>query len=329
MRIVVSFPESPDVYPRKRSWHAQLSCFVFDGLRAQFGSNVRFLDWEQSEAFCDDDLLVTFRPNRNMLSWKRTISIDNCTLDVDKWNHGEFRKYGFEVPVDAHKHEMDDHIRGCLSAIIMTNDVALGRWQRGSQDVLALKKFYLDNLGSVHVVPHPIDKRFWKPFFDEQHLNRPMKMLVLHDGWRKNSQQLIDLLVDSGFREGMHFDVTDWISKDSDNRLRRLQRKYSMVASCSYSESGPVNMHEFLCQGLMVYGHEEWWDGYGLEQTRWSYDPARRSEMRDNLLYLFDEANFDGLIKHRNRIWRTQMARLDTHWSALLGILIDEVRRAS
>jgi hypothetical protein len=81
-----------------------------------------------------------------------------------------------------------------------------------------------------------------------------------------------------------------------------------------------------MCQGLVLYGHEDWWDGQGFQDLRWTYDPETQyaNEIRlTKLLTLQPEEMRDLRFDQHHR----HMERQDNSWSHLTGILLNEVKK--
>jgi len=180
--------------------------------------------------------------------------------------------------------------------------------------------------------PHLIDRNRFRRVPKER-LNGPgdrfgHRLMAYHTGWRKSSAEAIALLEASGFQRGRDFDVVARIDKNNPAVLRAAVRRFNIVFSGSFSETGPINLIEYVVQGFLVAGHKDWWTGYGLDATVWSYDPARREEMRARLAWLLDPANLDELEAHRERICRHLCERPDMDWEPSVDHLAEIVRRA-
>jgi hypothetical protein len=135
-------------------------------------------------------------------------------------------------------------------------------------------------------------------------------------------------LEENEFGRGKKFDVENHIDKDDYRVMRRLVKNYNIIFSGSFSESGPINLIEYLVQGFVVAGHEAWWSGYDFPETVWSYDPALRHVMVQRLTWLLEEANVPLIQDHRDRILRYFMSRPDIEWDDYLDKLAEIIRRA-
>lgn len=323
--IAVNFPCRPDLYPHRMqySW-AQISHFVFDALMRAFPrTKVEFFAPGATIPLADSDVLVG-NVSDHMLRWKRSIIVDNDNLDVDRWLHGRFSKYGADYPT-YHTGWTKPHMEGCLAALLKTSDVAIRRWDSGDESVAAKKAWLLSSLGSVHVLPHPIDKVVFGARYRPEAQAGRMKMLVYHAGPTKNARELIDLLGKLGFT-GHDFTVTDNITR-APEIVERIVRDYPIFAHVSVSEGFPYLANEFMCDGVLLYGHEEWWDGYGDDRLTWTYDPARQEENASKLRYLFKPSSRADLRDLRKIVRDRHVGRIDNEWSYFTNILVDEVRK--
>jgi len=317
--IYVSFPKKPNHYPKRVHWHGQLSHHIYWGLVRRFGSqNVEFVKWKDIAPVKNRDLVVTFLPNINYHHTTRIIGVENDTLIPERWSSPIFSKFGIDAQVDDLR-SLEPLLERPVGYCVLSNDVALGKLRSGDtktcEHVERIKSFVN---GNYAVSPHPIDKkrfrRIPKKDFQRNGLLSRHRMMIYHKYWRKSSQATIDLLKDMGYREGHEFSIVNWVNKDSSLAMRRLTRKYNIVFSGSYSESGPSNILEFLAQGFLVAGHEDWWDGYGFPQTVWSYDPEKKQTMMKNLAYLLDDRNVPEMESHRDRILANYIDREDNEW---------------
>ena len=93
------------------------------------------------------------------------------------------------------------------------------------------------------------------------------------------------------------------------------------------SEGFPYLANEILCAGPTLYGHEEWWDGYGDSRITWTYDPRRQEENADKLRFLFDSKNLDEVLTIRQCVREAHMSRMDNNWEHFLGVLVAEVEK--
>lgn len=309
------------------SWWGQLRNNIFTSVNKYY-KDISLVPWDSKIPLSGSDILITFLPNQNMLKWKRTISIDNSNFDCLKWNAGKFKKGCFEVDIaDNYMHKYDNYTQGILGHIIMSNDVAISRCKSDELSVRDLFNFYKSTSSNVFITPHPIDKTYWSSIYDPNYFRNPTKMLVYHNGERKNSSQLISMLLLMGLKEGEHFDVTSYIKKDNLKKLKKYLTNYNITANCSYSETGPVNLIEIMANGQLIFGHEEWWSGCGHEQLRWSYDPQFQERNKSNLAYLFNQSNIHELHQIRNTSVETLLNRNDNNWSVITDKVIEIIKK--
>jgi hypothetical protein len=330
--VYVSFPVSPDAYPANPDWHAQLCFFVFQALRQRFGDRVVFYPWETPPPLRSADALVTFLPHPALVHWKRSVLVDNETFDVDKWRHAAFRRFGYNARVSRVAHH-DQPLARQFHRIVLCNDVILRRIETRDSRV-AERWDYLNAIcdGRITVHPHPIDKAFFGRLYNTLPVPDRARMLVYHGGWRKNSAELIELLRRTGFVEEEDFAIVKYIDKRDDHLVRYLLQKFFFVGNASFSESGPINMWEYLSSGHIVYGHEDWWDGAGNLRLCWSYDPARMEENAANLDFLLRGMSREALVAERDRLWRWWMERTDNEWGRVtddVGDQVDKLLRSS
>jgi hypothetical protein len=98
--------------------------------------------------------------------------------------------------------------------------------------------------------------------------------------------------------------------------------EFAYLAHTSYSEGFPYFANEFLCQGLPLFGHEEWWDPYGYDILKWTYDPERQDQNLLNLKTLFGKDFNEEYYKMRTHITQTHLDRIDNNWAFLTDRLI-------
>lgn len=334
--IYVSFPRRPDDYAADCVWHAQLSHHVYHGLCRRLGhGKVEFVEWDQVIAAAPQDLIVTCLPNANYRTGARIIGVENDTLVQRRWTHSTFDCHGIEARVDDVR-ELFPLLRNAAGLLVMTHDVALARLAAGEADATGhVRRLEAYCHGNIHVGLHPIDRarfRRWpKARLNRQRwwTRRRHRMMVYHAGWRKNSAEAIAMMKGLGFREGKHFDVVDFVNKNDEASMKALVDRYNIVFSGSFSESGPINIIEYLIQGFVIAGHEAWWDGYGFAESVWSYDPSQADEMRRRLLWLMDEGNLPAMLRHRERIHSHFMEREDMAWDGFIDRLLAIIERAS
>lgn len=333
--IHVSFPRGPDGYPQDCHWHAQLSHHVYHGLRKRFGgAGVEFVGWDTDIPARPSDLIVTCLPNRNYRTGARIIGVENDTLIPERWMQESIDLHGMRVQIGDIR-ELRPLINNAVGLMVMTNDVALGRLEAGEARAVEHAAWQSAACGgNLCYSPHPLDrqrfrrtpkrrldrKRWWNA--------RENRMLVYHGGWRKNSAETIAMLDELGYARGQRFDVTDFVDKNDQRRMAELVDRYNIIFSGSFSESGPINMIEYLVQGFVIAGHEDWWPGYGFEESVWSYDPALRGEMARRMAWLMDNRNVGAMQDHRDRILRHFLTREDMDWDVFLDKLAGIVRRA-
>lgn len=332
--IYVSFPRSPDDYQQDCRWHAQLSHHIYHGLRKRFGGvGVEFVAWDRDIPASASDLVVTCLPNRNYRSGARIIGVENDTLIPERWQQTCVDIHGIQVRVDDIR-DLRPLLNNAVGLMVMTNDVALDRLKAGDARAVEHSRWQSEACGgNLFYTPHPIDrdrfrrvpkgalnrKRWWN--------SRQHRMMVYHAGWRKNSAETIAVLEAMGHARGQDFDVIDVVDKNDPQSMRDLVERYNIVFSGSFSESGPINMIEYLMQGFVIAGHEDWWDGYGFPESVWSYDPALQGEMRRRLAWLMDNRNVPVMQDHRDRILRHFMTRQDMDWDVALDRLGEVIRR--
>jgi hypothetical protein len=323
--VHVSFPAAPDAYPAEPHWHAQLCSFIFKALQARFGERVAFCPWDRMPPLRAADALVTFLPHPALPRWKRTVLIDNDAFDVDKWRYAAFRRYGYDAPLDPVAGPYAA-LRGQFHRVVLCNDVTLRRVAARDAQVADCWDYLHDLAGGrVSLHPHPIDKAYFSRLFQEGVAPDRARMLVYHGGPRKNSAELIALLRAQGYEENKDFSVVKYVDKKNEDLLRFLRQNFLFVANTSFSETGPINMWEYMTAGHLIYGHEEWWDGAGEPGLCWSYDPARAADNAAALDYRLRRADMNTLLAERDRIRGWWMERTDNEWSAVAGDVVQRV----
>lgn len=331
--IYVSFPKPPNHFPRKVHWHGQLSHHVYWGLVNRLGrQNVDFVKWKEKAPVKNRDLLVTCLPNNNYHHTNRIIGVENDTLIPARWSSPTFGKFGIDAPVDDLR-ALEPLLKRAAGYCVLSNDVALGKLRSGDPETCGHVEHFKQLVGGNYVVaPHPIDKqrfrRIPKRKFSRNGFMSRHRMMIYHKDWRKSSQAAIDLLLEMGYRQGREFGVVNWVNKNNPLSMRRFTQKYNIVFSGSYSETGPANILEFLTQGFLIAGHEDWWDGYGFPQTVWSYDPRKGKKMKENLAYLLDDGNVPEMEHNRDRILTDYLAREDNEWDYFCDRLVEVIKRA-
>lgn len=324
MRIAFSWPCAPDKYPHKEQYsHAQISYHVFNALRAHF-HNVVFVPQREDFPLRDSDLLISNMHGPTAHHPSRII-LEADNFENDKWMHARFRKYGMNHPTDE-VWSLNGHLQGALGIIMMSNDVALRRWERNDPCIALKKAFLLNAAPWVFVCPHPIDKENFGKHYRENHRFDRARMLIYDEGERKNAAQLVEMLERLGYKRGEDFDTTKWFNK-SDSVVRTLLDMCMLFGHVSISEGFPYLASEFLCGGMMLFGNEEWWDGQEDTHLTWSYDPLRQKENEQKLCYFFDPKNLDELHERRRMQRNRHVMRIDNDWKYLTDALVSEVRK--
>ena len=323
-KIYVAFVNKPDDYLNNHSANPAISHFVYYAIKKKYGNRVVSALWTDDLPLSGNDLLVTILPNQNLNKWKRSIIITNDTFDVDKWKYGRFKKYGLNLQTD-HTIYYNCQIKDTLAGFWMTNDLAINRWENNDPQVLEKKKWLQNNTGNVILTQAPLDKEYLLKLYEPNRQFNDLQMLVYHNGWRKNAQQLIDLLNKNGYNH--KFDVINYMNKEDPNNVKRYLSKYAYLAHTSVSEAFPYFASDLLCQGLLLFGHEEWWHGYGNSCLTWSYDPKKEEE---NLAKLKKLLSNDFLNKYgalRDEVWSKHVNRTDNNWDFFTNMVVDEISK--
>ncbi|WP_029009844.1 hypothetical protein [Azospirillum halopraeferens] len=322
--IHVSFPQPPDAYPATRHWHAQISRFVTEALTARFGRRVAFAPWTAPLAPRGRDVLVSFLPHPALRTWKRSVVVENMNFDVDKWRHGAFRRHGYDAPLDAVA-ETYRWLEGQYALVVLSNDVAMRRVAARDPRVAACHDWAVAAVRHLSLHPHPIDKVEFSRLHGRFPVPDKVRMLVYHGGPRKNSAELVATLRDLGFRENADFSVVGHVPKGNGDLLAFLRQNFAVVANTSFSETGPINMIEYLLSGHAVYGHDDWWDGAGNAHFCWSYDPAAQAANRAGLTHILRAMAPADVAAEAERVRARYVERTDTDWPAVLVPLCDRV----
>lgn len=322
--VLAAFPRPAEAWPADRHWHAQLAHFVVAALHRRFGDRVRAVPWGAEVEPAGRDVFVSLLPHPLLARWKRSVVLENLNFDVDKWRHGAFRRYGFDVPLDRTAETMR-WLEGQYALSVLGNDVTIARCRAGDPQVAACHDHLKRSVVAMTLHPHPIDKAFFSRLFGQVALPERARMLVYHGGPRKNSAELIALLRRLGFREGADFAVSAYVDKNDDAVLARLLSRFLVVASASYSETGPVNMIEYMLSGHLVYGHEDWWAAEGEPRLCWTYDPARQEENAAALDWLLRQAPMPELMAIRDRRRQSWLDRADTGWPSYTDVVCERV----
>ena len=323
-KIYVAFVNAPNDYLTNHSANAAISHFIYHAIKKKYGDMVISALWTDDLPLNNNDLLVSILPNKNLNKWKRSIVITNDNFDVDKWKYGVFNKYELNFKTD-HTIFYNCQLNGVLASFWMTNDLAIERWNNNHLQVAEKKKWLEDNAGRVILTQPPLDKEYLIRLYDPNIQFNELKMLVYHDGWRKNGQHLIDLLNRHGYQS--KFDVIASMNKENDNNVKYYLSKYAYLAHISVSEAFPYFASDLLCQGLVLYGHEEWWHGYGNTDLTWSYDPGRIDENMDKIKKLLSKKFIEEYYDLRKDIWNKHVNRLDNNWDYFTNLIIEEIER--
>lgn len=319
--IFLSLPVPPNAYPRRPDWHAQMSHFVGRGLVTRYGRDtVTFLPWDSEAELSRDDILVTCLPNRNYQRTRRIVALENDTLRQSRVDSPSFEYFGKTWRVDDIR-KYHNWLDGVPAAVIMTNDVALERLARGEPDFVARDRSLRRQVGSVAYTVHPCDKAYFANHLPKRRFRRGAPIGIYHDGWRKNSEEIIAVAREAGLREGRDFDVFRRVRKNVRLELAFFTWRHNVIASGSLSESGPVNLTEFLYQGFHIVGHDEWWPSFGGDLSQFSYDPEKREGMRELLRHLADSNALPEVERERDRILALNLARTDNTWDHYLGLV--------
>jgi hypothetical protein len=321
MTIYVSFPQSPSDYENKSctlSW-AQISYFVYTGLKDRF-ENVVYSPHMQPINLSGKDMLVTQSLNPDVRKWReRTVVVDNDNFDVNKWKYGKFTKYGLNKPT-PHTYIFNHIFPGLYGAVIKTNDVAIAKWKGDHPDILEKKQFFLSNIKNFRFAPHPIDKQFFSTNYNKDlKLTKP-KMLIYNSGNLKNANELIHTLTD---QYGFFIDKFDVVNHIEKTTSPEHVKKYTYFAHVSCSEGFPYLANELLCQGILLYGHEEWWEPYGHGILKYTYDPVRNEQNIANLRRLLSDDFLEEYYLLRNDIVSKHLSRKDNDWGYFMNIVYE------
>jgi hypothetical protein len=324
--IYLSLPvDNPNLYAQghRASW-AQITYFVYDAISRQFPGNVKYLPYGKNIPIQKNDVLVSCVPNDQLGKMpERSIIIDNDNFEVAKWKYGKFNKYGLEAQTD-HTWPFNVFLMGLYGAIFKTNDIALRKWHSDHPDILEKKQFLLKNIKRVELVPHPIDKSYFTKLYNPNLHLPQLKMLIYHAPWRKNATQLIQMLQRNNISTNT-YDIVSSVNK-TDAEVMRILNKYAYLAHISYSEGFPYFANEFLCQGLVLYGHEEWWDPYGHDILKWTYDPTRQEKNLANIRRLLSSDFKDMYYQMRKEVVQTHLDRTDNNWNYLTDKIVIMIR---
>ena len=321
VKIYVSLPvHNPNGYAHgsRLSWD-QITYFVYNAILAKFPNITSYSQFNNDLPITKNDVLISCVCGSQLGKFPdRTIIVDNDNFEVGKWKRGRFDKYGLNAET-AHTYIFNHLLEGLYGAIIKTNDVAMRKWNTDHEDVFEKKQFLLANVKNLVLSQHPIDKNYFGKFYDPNLKLSKLKMLVYHGGSSKNAAQLIDML-GANFQSSS-YSVIGGISK-TDQGVRSILSEYAYLAHTSYSEGFPYFANEFLAQGLPLYGHEEWWEPYGHDILKWTYDPERQDQNLSNLKILLSDDFKEPYYKMRNKLIQSHLDRTDNNWSTLTDKLI-------
>lgn len=326
--IYISFPGDITFYPDKATYPPELIYHIYNGLKNKYGEKqVEIVPFYKDPPTNDSkDILVTqiFGSYGKVLR-ERVILVENSNFESNKWNKegkARYTKYGVnsDNEIDG-VYGVNECLENVGSAIFISNDVALKRWNENHPDIRMYKNYLQQTIKNIIPIPHPLEKQRYLRFFNPEYIPATPKLLIYHAGSRKNSLQYIQILRDFGFKEDKHFVITSFVNKNDHELLRRINREYHAFVNCSFSESGPINVIEFMFQGLLIIGHEEWWSGYNFPQTIWTYDPDRHDEMRAKIWWLLDPARRKEIKEMRNKIVNYNVNRKDNEWPYLINHL--------
>jgi hypothetical protein len=322
--IYLSFPvPNPNSYAcgLRTSW-AQIVYFVYNAVHNKFPKITRYY-WNGELHLQPDDVFISNVPNPRLQEHpNRTIIVDNDNFEVGKWKHGKFTKYGIDAET-PYGYPYNHLLKGLHGALLKTNDVAIRKWNTDNEDVLEKKQFLLENIKNVQMSPHPIDKNYFGSFYNRDLRFAKPKMLVYHAPPLKNATQLVEML-NANFDSSL-YDVVGGVQK-SDNEVRGILSKYTYLAHTSYSEGFPYFANEFLCQGLPLYGHEEWWEPYGHDILKWTYDPARQEDNLRNLKVLLSDDFIEEYHDLRRNVIQSHLDRTDNNWDTFTNKLISMIQ---
>jgi hypothetical protein len=324
-KIYVAFPQAPNRCPTDKP-NVSASYYVHRALVDKFGNRVTYIHRDARPKLSGNDLLVALLPCPLLREWKRSIIITNDNFETDKWKHGRWQKYGLNFQTD-HTYVYNAALKDSLSIIYMTGDVAMEKWEAGHPDVIEKKQWLENNAGNIILVQPPLDKKALCQRYKPDRKFDTLRMLVYHSGWRKNATQLIDLLKSMGMPRGKKYDIINKIDKQNDKVVNNVINKFAYLAHTSVSEAFPYFANEFMCQGIMLFGHEEWWNGYGYEDLRWTYNPKLKDRNVARLKRILSDDYKEKYYKMRRDIWNKHVGRKDNTWTYFTKLVCDEVEK--
>lgn len=341
MNIYITLPPiNPNGYlqGKKLSWD-QITYFVYNAILKKFPKNTIYCSWETgpTEQFVkprneipmtNKDIFISARPCYQLKKFpERSIIIDNDNFEVDKWKYGKFSKYGINSNT-WHTFPLNSLMEGLYGAIFKTNDVAIRKWNTNNPDVLETKQFLTSNIKNIKLVPHPMDKDRFSILYNKDLKLSKLKMLVYNMGGKgvggKNAEQLMEMLK-SNFDSSVYYEISGLHKQESS--IKRILSEFAYLAHTSYSEGFPYFANEFLCQGLPLFGHEEWWDPYGYDILKWTYDPTRQGQNLSNLKTLLSDDFKEDYYVMRQKLIQTHLDRPDNNWSFLTDQLVEMVEK--
>lgn len=322
--IYVSFPGNPDAYPSMATYNPELAHHIYYGLKSKY-QDVALVKFYQAPPSFDDkkDILVTqVFGNYKYIPRDRVILVENSNFESMKWlytDKARYTKHGITEynDIDGNQ-DTKDYVDNIGNLLLLSNDIAIEKYNTNHKDVLVYKNYLNSTVKNIDMAVHPLDKQRYLKFFDDRFIPSTPKMLVHHAGMRKNSIQFWRMIDKMGYKEPRDYVSTPYVNKDDYNLLKAINKTYHMIVSCSYSESGPINIMEFMYQGLLVLGHEEWWNACGYDRTLWTYDPTKYQQMQDNVTWLMDPKNLEEMRGMRNHIININVNRKDNEWPYFL-----------
>lgn len=322
--IYVSFPGNPDAYPSHATYNPELAHHIYYGLKNKYPDVAWVTFYQPPPSFnADKDVLVTqVFGNYKYIPKNRIILVENSNFESMKWiytDKARYTKHGISDynDIDGNQ-DTKEYVDDIGNLLLLSNDIAIEKYNSDHPDIAVYKNYLKSTVNNIDMAPHPLNKQRYLKFFDPNFIPSTPKMLVHHAGMRKNSIQFWRMIDQMGYKEPRDYVSTPYVNKDDHDLLAAVNKTYHMIVSCSYSESGPINIIEFMYQGLLVLGHEEWWNAYGHNKTLWSYDPARYQEMQDNVRWLMDSKNLEEIRHMRNNILTTYVTRTDNEWPYFL-----------
>jgi hypothetical protein len=328
-KIYVSLAvHNPNIYRSGfRAGNNQIAYFVYNAILRKYPRDTIYSEWHTELQINPDDVLVTGIPCTQIRKRPdRVILVDNDNFEECRWKRGVFDKYGLSAPINC-TWILNPVTEGVYGAIYKTNDVAIRKWNSDHPDVIGKKQKLLSQITNMNISPHPIDKDYFAKFYNPNLKLSSLKMLVYHTGPEKNAAQLIEMLQQNF--DSSKYTVINGVNKVNEGEVKRILSEYAYLAHTSYAEGFPYFANEFLTQGLPLYGHEEWWEPYGHDILKWTYDPARQGQNLANLKILLDDEFKEDYYKMRNELVQTHLNRTDNNWNTFTDkiiTMIEELR---